>query len=135
MSHLRLVTGTAVSGAAGTHVDVPVRRPVKGEVDTETLENQARAVIAGLKPSPDGKSVEELLAEMNHNWKNELPPMLFVRRNEEILRTLLSIGIHPHASNSIQDVALYGLVMDSEKLLKACPALKPCASILKGLLL
>lgn len=94
-------------------------------------------MISSLRPGLDGKSVEELLAEMCRNLGSDRPQMQTIQRNGVIRRTLLSIGIHPHPSSPAQelDVALYGLVIDRKKLLKACSALKPCVQVLEGLTL
>ncbi|KWA84235.1 hypothetical protein WL29_23020 [Burkholderia ubonensis] len=138
LAHLRLVAGTAVTGAGRENFTIPMEEALKSAgTSPSELENHARAAIYQLKPGQDGLPVSELLAEMNRNLQSDLPQMQVVRRNGEIRRALLSIGIHPHAANPDQglDVALYGLVVDPKKVLQACPGLKLCSTVLEALTL
>jgi len=81
-------------------------------------------------------TVEELLAEMNHN-RGEVTMSMALHRNGQIRHALRAAGIHANAALPEQDlnVSLYGVVIEPEKLLKACPALKPYAVALEGITL
>ncbi|WP_162634342.1 hypothetical protein [Ralstonia sp. GX3-BWBA] len=136
MSHLRLVAGTDVTGPARNRARARPKRVAKPEVDTKTLEAQARVIICGLKPGLEGKSVEALIAEKCRILDGDFE-IKAVQRCSRIGFTLRAIGIHPHAAlpDEEVDVAAYGIVIDPTKLLKACPALKPYAQVLEGLTL
>ncbi|NKA35769.1 hypothetical protein GO300_03815 [Ralstonia solanacearum] len=139
MSHLRLVAGTDVTGPALKKTRAAAKkRAVQPEVDTKTLENQARVMIYGLVSTLEGKSVEALFAEFNRILDGGyLPFMEGSRRAIEIKRALYSMGIRTHSAAAYEDldVHAFGIVLDWKHLLKVCPALKPYAQALDGLML
>ncbi|KUY86212.1 hypothetical protein WS46_05020 [Burkholderia sp. RF4-BP95] len=139
MAHLKLVAGTAVAGAGQEdfHTTSDAALTATGARAAE-LEAQARTAIRKLKPGLDDLTVEELLAEMNRNRGGVTMPMAAaLRRNGQIRRALRAAGIHANSSLPEQalDVFLYGVVIEPEKLLKACPSLKPYAAVLEGITL
>ncbi|WP_459199265.1 hypothetical protein ACQVRX_01555 [Ralstonia pseudosolanacearum] len=101
------------------------------------LEEQARAAIRDLKPGGDGRSVGELLAQMNLHRSDTMPLAETLRLHNAIRHALRGLGIHVSAALPEQelDVHVYGVVLDSKALVKACPALKPYGTILDGLTL
>lgn len=139
LAHLRLVAGTAVTGAGRENFRIPMETALKAAgTSVAEIEAQARAAIRRLKPGLDDLTVEELLAEMNRNRGGVVMPMAAaLRRNGQIRHALRAIGIHANAALPEQDltVALYGVVIDAKALQKACPTLKPCATVLEGLTL
>lgn len=139
MSHLRLVAGTDVTGPARKKTQAPAKkRAVKPEVDTKTLENQARAMIYGLVSTLEGKSVEALFAELNRILEGGyLPPSEGLCRTFKIRHSLDCMGIYTHSAAAYEDldVHAFGIVLDWKHLLKVCPALKPYAQVLDGLML
>ena len=97
------------------------------------LEARARTAIRKLKPGLDDLTVEELFAETNRNRGGVTMPMAAaLHRNGQIRHALRVAGIH---ANAALDVSLYGVVIEPEKLLMACPALKPYATVLEGITL
>lgn len=138
MSHLRLVAGTDVTGPARKKARAPAKkRAVKPEANTKTLENQACATIRALKVGADKLSVAQLLEEAHRNCDGAVPVATALSRNADICRMLSAVGIHVKAAVPDQelDVHCYGLVLNPRQLLRVCPALKPCASVLEGLTL
>ena len=138
MAQLKLVAGTAVTGAGGENVPITMDDALKAAgTSVAELEARARATIHRLKPGLDGLSVAEMLAEMNSNHAGRIPVAAALRRNNDIWRVLRSVGLHAAAALPEQelDVHVYGIVIEPKKLLAACPALKPCATVLEGLTL
>ncbi|WP_459199266.1 hypothetical protein ACQVRX_01560 [Ralstonia pseudosolanacearum] len=138
MSHLRLVAGTDVTGRTRKKAAVRSKRLVKAEVDTKTLELQARTAIRKLKPGIEGLTVKEMLDEINHNRAGEAMSLAdALRRNGELGRALRSVGLNPSPALPEQalDVYVYGVVLDSDTLLKTFPALQPYTQVLDGLTL
>ncbi|WP_162634341.1 hypothetical protein [Ralstonia sp. GX3-BWBA] len=139
MSHLRLVAGTDVTGPAPKKTRAPARKQAaKPEVDSKTLERQARAIVCGLKAGLDGKSVEALIAEQCRLLDGDYESVgQAIRRSGEIRHALKSIGIHAQVTFPEQelDVAAYGIVIDPKTLLKVYPVLKPYVQVLEGLTL
>ncbi|ALX10286.1 hypothetical protein P350_01335 [Burkholderia cepacia JBK9] len=56
-------------------------------------------------------------------------------RTERIRAGFYALGMHLHAAlpDMELDAKVFGIVMYPKKLLKVCPALKPCAPVLEGL--
>jgi len=101
------------------------------------MEAAARSVIVMLRPGLDNLTVTELLAEADRNHDDDVPSRISVPRNGDIRRMLRSIGIHMQSAlpQFDVDVAVFGVVIEPRKLLKACPALKPYVTVLEGLTL
>lgn len=138
LAHLRLVAGTAVTGAGRENFRISMDEAVKAAgTSVVELEAQARAVISRLKPGLDDLTVAELLAELNSNHEGRIPVAAALRRNNDIGRALRSIGLHAAAALPEQDLDVhqYGIVIEPKRLLRACPALKPCTTVLEGLTL
>lgn len=139
MAHLRLVAGTAVTGAGRENVNIPQETALNAAGASVTeLEAQARLAIRRLRPGLENLTVDELLAEMNRNRGGVTMPMAAaLRRNAQIRHALSAVGIHANAALPDQALAvsLYGVVIDAKALLKACPALRPCIGVLEGLTL
>lgn len=138
MAHLRLVAGTAVTGAGRENFDISMDEALKAaHVSVPRLEEQARAIIRALKVGVDNLTVAQLLDEVHRNCDGGVPVAVAVKRNGVIYRALSAVGIHVNAAIPDQelDVHCYGLVLDAKRLLRVCPALKPCASVLEGLTL
>lgn len=137
MAHLKLVAGTAVPdiGQKDFHTTNDEALKAVG-TGTAELEAQARTAIRKLKPGLDDLTVEELLAEMNRNRGGVAMPMTAaLHRNGQIRHALRAAGIHANSALPEQDldVFLYGVVIEPEKLLKACPSLRPYAAVLEGI--
>ncbi|MEX3984125.1 hypothetical protein AB4Y45_34795 [Paraburkholderia sp. EG287A] len=139
LAHLRLVAGTTVTGAGRENFNLPMDVALKAAgTSVAELEEQARATIRAMKPGLEGLTVEEIIAEINHNRGGVTMPMApALRRNSTLGRALRSVGLHasPALPEQELDVHVYGVVLDSGALLKACPALKPCATVLDTLTL
>lgn len=139
MTHLKLVAGTAVLDIRQKDFHTTNDEALEaGGTRAAELEARARTAIRKLKPGLDDLTVEELLAEMNHNRGGVTMPMATaLHRNGQIRHALRAAGIHANAALPEQDldVSLYGVVIEPEKLLKACPALKPYAAVLEGVTL
>ena len=139
MAHLKLVAGTSVVGTGQEDFHTTNDEALKA-VGTRAaeLEAQARTAIRKLKPGLNDLTVEELLAEMNRNRGGVTMPMAAaLHRNGQIRHALRAAGIHANSALPEQDldVFLYGVVIEPEKLLKACPSLKPFAVVLEGITL
>ena len=139
MAHLKLVAGAAMTGVGQEDFRITMDEAWKAAgTSVAEMEAQARTAIRKLKPGLDDLTVEELLAEMNHNRGGVTMSMsVALRRNGNIRRALRTFGLHANAALPEQelDVHLYGVVIEPKKLLKACPSLKPCAAVLEGLTL
>lgn len=109
--------------------------------DAAEMEARAREVILGLKPGLDGLSIAELLAEKNRTAdaveNGTMSSIDALRRGGEIRRAMGSVGVYPWTAKPEQelDVAVYGIVLEPKRLLKACPQLKPLKTVLEGLTL
>lgn len=109
--------------------------------DAVEMEARAREVIRGLRPGLDGLSIAELLAEKNRTRDavadGTMSSGAALRRGLEIRRAMVSVGVYPWTAKPEQelDVAVYGIVLEPKRLLKACPELKPLKAILEGLTL
>ena len=139
LAHLRLVAGTAVTGAGRENFNIPMETALRAAgTSVAELEAQARATVRRLRPGLDDLTVDELLAEMNRNRGGVTMPMAAaLHRNGKIRSALRAVGIHANAALPEQGLAvsLYGVVIDATALLKVCPALRPCATVLEGLTL
>ncbi|BBA40632.1 MULTISPECIES: hypothetical protein [Burkholderia] len=134
MTHLKLVAGTAVPNIRQKDFHTTNDGALKaGGTRVAELEARARTAIRKLKPGLDDLTVEELFAETNRNRGGVTMPMAAaLHRNGQIRHALRVAGIH---ANAALDVSLYGVVIEPEKLLMACPALKPYATVLEGITL
>ncbi|MBK3779839.1 hypothetical protein G3A43_06200 [Paraburkholderia aspalathi] len=138
LAHLRLVAGTAVTGAGRENFEISKEVALEAAgTDMEALAKQARTAIYRIKPGLDGLTVAELISEINRNHADEVPARIAVPRNFDIGKVLRSVGVHVNSAlpEMDLDVAVFGVVIEPKKLLKACPALKPCATVLEGLYL
>jgi len=137
LAHLRLVGGTAVTGAGRENFTLPLREAIRAAgTSPEELARQARDVVSKLKPGAEKFNVAELLAYLNNSFNLKLD-CKEVQRNGDIRDALRGIGIlaYPALPEDNLDVHLYGMVIEPAKLLRACPALKPCTTVLEGLTL
>jgi hypothetical protein len=144
-----LVAGTAVAEVrqqqeeASVQVEKASTQVLKSAAGTDAAEREARAreVILGLKPGLDGLCIAELLAEINMTVDavadGTMSSAAATNRGWEIRRAMMSVGVFPWTAQPEQelDVALYGIVLKPQRLLKACPELKPLKAILDGLTL
>lgn len=133
---LRLVAGTSVTGAGRESFNLSAEKAYEaakgGQPELEAL---ARATIYGMRLGGEGPTIKELLDEYNQSDVNSdtLPKVLELY--EKLSRGFSTIGLHAHSA--LPDMELnakvFGIVLYPKKLLKVCPTLKPCASVLEGL--
>lgn len=138
MRHLTLVGGTDVARDKQQNLQLSTQPiPNPAGPDAVEMEAAARSVIGMLRPSLDDSTVTELFAEVNRNFADNVPPSIAVPRNFDVSRMLRRIGIHVQSAlpQHEVDVAVFGVVIEPKKLLKACPGLKPYVTVLEGLTL
>ncbi|VVE77012.1 hypothetical protein PCA31118_05359 [Pandoraea captiosa] len=133
MVHLKLVAGTTYRESP--EATKPPQQ-TKSEKNKDDLTAEAREIICGLKTAFEGKTISELLVEINRDRAEEefIP---YIQRKGDIRSVLLSYGIHAQSAHPEDelDVTLYGLVVDEKRLLKGCEVLKPFKGRLEGITL
>lgn len=137
LSHLRLVAGTAVSGAGQENFKISLQDAVAG-ANPSQLENIARKAIYELRVDDSGKNVSKLLEELNANMCDpDMDAIKSLSRNGNIKDALYRVGLKTASARPEHglSVAVYGFVFDAKRLLKVLPALKPCLTVLPGLTL
>lgn len=134
---LRLVAGTSVTGAGRESFNLPSEKDYEatkgGQPELEAL---ARTTIYAMRLGGEGPTIKELLDEVNRDGVSPRNPLADVLKRKERIRSgFYALGMHLHAAlpDMELDATVFGIVLYPKKLLKVCPALKPCASILEGL--
>jgi hypothetical protein len=134
---LRLVAGTSVTGTVGESLDLPAGKGYdaakRGLPEPEAL---ARATIYTMRLGGEGPTIKELLDKANLDEVSPGNPLADVlNRKERIRAGFHALGMHLHAAlpDMELDAKVFGIVLHPKTLLKACPALKPCAPVLEGL--
>lgn len=134
---LRLVAGTSVTGAGREAFSLPAERAYEvakgGQPELEAL---ARAAIYAMRLGGKGPTIKELLDQANQDEVSPGNPLADVLDRKERLRAgFHALGMHLHAAlpDMELDAKVFGIVLYPKTLLKACPALKPCAPVLEGL--
>jgi hypothetical protein len=133
---LRLVAGTTVTGAGRECFNIPAEKAydaVKG--GQPELEALARKTINAMRLGGEGPTIRELLDEYNQTETTKENFAAVMDLHSKISLGFSVIGLHPHAAlpDMELDVKVFGIVLYPKKLLKVCPALKPCESVLEGL--